>query len=139
MVFQTILKYLPMGDNMKVAFGTGAILLGSWITVKKEGAQNASLGKFRVQGRLSILLTRGCAVVAGRHFLRHHGGEARGDARKGGAGREGACGGSGGERIKLIVMYLDVGCVYVWLDPEPELAVARKTFPLPPRHPDPHD
>ena len=39
MVFQTILKYLPMSDNMKVAFGTGCVLFVSYMTVSKKGAQ----------------------------------------------------------------------------------------------------
>ena len=38
MVFETILKHLPMGDNAKVAFGCGVIFLGSWMSVRTQGA-----------------------------------------------------------------------------------------------------
>ena len=38
MVFATILKHLPMGDNAKVAFGTGIVLAVSYGMLAKKGA-----------------------------------------------------------------------------------------------------
>ena len=38
MVFETILKYLPMSDNMKVLFGTSSIIAVSYYTLISRGA-----------------------------------------------------------------------------------------------------
>ena len=47
MVFATILKYLPMGDNMKVAFGTSVVLAISYATLARKGTSYDNMAEKR--------------------------------------------------------------------------------------------
>ena len=47
MVFATILKHLPMGDNAKVAFGTGVVLAISYATLARKGVSYENMAEKR--------------------------------------------------------------------------------------------
>ncbi len=64
MVFATILKYLPMGDNMKVAFGTSVVLAISYATLARKGTSYDNMAEKREAMKNQELADREAARAA---------------------------------------------------------------------------
>ena len=63
-VFATILKYLPMGDNMKVAFGTSVVLAISYATLARKGTSYDNMAEKREAMKNQELADREAARAA---------------------------------------------------------------------------
>ena len=71
MVFATILKYLPMGDNMKVAFGTSVVLAISYATLARKGTSYDNMAEKREADASSVVASELRRAAHHRNNLPH--------------------------------------------------------------------